>query len=476
MKFRLAIAFALTACLLTPAAGMAADGSYTQILCFNPDTGQGVGTPGEVRMTQTRQPYGPLRSSCVGALEPSKGVWMSTGLAGGGGTHTNDFDTGELTYEAPTGITLSGGHIYRFWLAPSVSPARQVMTVHGGESGIYWGTPIAEQADWYHAVFLGAYPWASRGNASVPLSPSNRVNLVIGGGKRWRVTLACDSGSQRTGCDVAPGEQEYRIFAGKLSLVDGTDPSSGAVTGPLATDSEIAGHAEANIAASDQGSGVYRSRLLVDNHPVDESVIDANGGACADANPGNADPYEFGSATPCKQVASGEVSLNTHAIPDGEHNIKIQIEDAAGNRTTVLNRTVAVRNAPASTESSRPLSSEGAPGNPATRVLGDGGPWSLSFRLSRRKLKNGQLLKYSGRLTGGQRARRFVDVQVRKTRKRWQVVCSVQTDASGAYSCRHRFKRTHRKTRYVFRARMRGQTGASAQTIVTAPRAAVVRP
>lgn len=475
MKFGIAIAFALTACLLVPATGTAADGNYTQILCFNPDTGRGVGTPEEVRMTQTRQPYGPLRSSCGGPLEPNKGLWISSGLAGGG-IHTNDLETGEMTYEAPADVTLLGGHIYRFWLAPSVSPARQVMTVHGGDSGIYWGTAIAEQANWYHAIYEGAYPWASRGNSSVPLSANNRVSLVIGGAKRWRVTLACDSGSQRIGCDVWPGEQEYRIFAGKLSLSDTAGPSIGSTTGPLATNAELAGSVDADISASDQGAGVYRIRLLVDNQIVSESVADSNNGACVDVNPANSDAYEFGSATPCKRAASGEVSLNTLSYADGSHNVKIQVEDAAGNRAVALNRTVLVRNARPPADQAGPSANNGVDGGTSSRSLGDGGPWALTFRLSKRRLRNGQLLKYSGTLSGGSRSRRFVDVQVRKTRRRWQVVCSVQTDASGAYSCRHRFKRTHRKTRYVFRARMRGQAGASAQTIVTASRAAVVRP
>lgn len=460
MKFRLAIAFALTACLLTPAAGRAADGSYTQILCFNPDTGQGVGSPGEV-VRLGGPPFPDYHAQCSGTVTANSGMTLSSGEPAATSFRT----AGEIEYRAPTSVSLVSGTIFRIFRASGAGHT-VTMSQHAGPSLDYFATPRSDLFQWWPSGLSNV------GSSSDPWSPTNRLELAISTGGVWRYTGACDVPE---GCHTVPGSVLLRIYGGKLQLRDSSNPVlTGPPSGSLVDQTILSGAADVSLAASDTGTGIYRMRIIVDDVIRAESNFDVNGGKCVDVNPSNTDPYEFASAVPCKGVASSDATLDTRALSDGDHRLKVQIEDAGGNSTTVVNRGIRVRNSQPGGSPEIPATAHMPSG--ASRVLGDGGPWSLSFRLSRRKLKNGQLLKYSGRLTGGQRARRFVDVQVRKTRKRWQVVCSVQTDASGAYSCRHRFKRTHRKTRYVFRARMRGQTGASAQTIVTAPRAAVVRP
>jgi hypothetical protein len=94
--------------------------------------------------------------------------------------------------------------------------------------------------------------------------------------------------------------------------------------------------------AGDTGSGVYRVLLLVDDQLAAAQVVDGNGGACADVNPANADPYEFRSQTPCKSAAGGTFTFTPAQLPDGAHNLKVQVEDGAGNATTVVNRPVTI--------------------------------------------------------------------------------------------------------------------------------------
>lgn len=247
-------------------------------------------------------------------------------------------------------------------------------------------------------------------------------------------------------------------------------PSSSA-SGALATDPTLAGPADISVNAADAGSGLYRTLILVDGVVVVAKAVDANGGRCADVNPGNQDPYEFALAVPCKRVASATAELDTRSVADGSHNLKVQLEDAGGNRTTVVNRSVRVANGPVSV----PALSGSANALSGQTSSAQSGPLTLSFQLSKRRLKNGQVLRYSGRLTGTNTARKFVDVQVRNGR-RWQVVCSVQTGPNGFYACRHRFTRTKKRTRYVFRARVRQQAELSSRTITTKSRGAVVRP
>jgi len=99
----------------------------------------------------------------------------------------------------------------------------------------------------------------------------------------------------------------------------------------------------------------------------------------------------------------------------------------------------------------------------------------LVFSVNRRRLRNGQTLRYAGRLKGLDPAGRFVEVQVRDGR-RWRLVCSTRVNRRGRYACRHRFRQTFSPTRYVFRARVRRQAQLAYDGTVTRRVAVVVRP
>ena len=102
-------------------------------------------------------------------------------------------------------------------------------------------------------------------------------------------------------------------------------------------------------------------------------------------------------------------------------------------------------------------------------------PAAVSFRLSRKSLRNGQTLRYLGRLSGPGTGHRFVEVQVRNGAK-WQIVCSVRTDTRGSFACAHRFRRTVVRTTYTFRARVRKQAGMPYEPALSAAKRAKVHP
>lgn len=87
--------------------------------------------------------------------------------------------------------------------------------------------------------------------------------------------------------------------------------------------------------AADNGGGVYRAVVSVDGKPA---ATQALGGAdCADANPTNADPYEFLVPVPCPPaVNDAVVKLNYRSLPAGPHGVEIAVEDAAGNTMSVF--------------------------------------------------------------------------------------------------------------------------------------------
>jgi hypothetical protein len=448
MKLVTAFAAIATLALLVPATGSAADGTYTQVLCFNPDTGKGVGAPEEVRHLGGA-PFSHLDVDCVGNADAESGLTLRSGLP----VATNVGMAGEMEYTAPDNVALVSGQVYRIFRVTG-GDQRVTLSQHAGASLDYFGQPRSELFQWWPN---GLHDF---GSSAAIWDTGNRVQLAVADG-RWRYTGGCDSTS---GCNIAAGSVFLRIFGGKLALRDAADPQLvGSVSGSVAESAVVSGIADVTFSASDLGSGLYRARILVDDQIVRTTMVDSNAGRCVDVEPQNSDDYEFASATPCKLNASVSTSVDTRAIPDGAHRVKVAVEDASGNETTVFNKAVVVSNHAV------------LPAGGFGQVVDQSRP-TLAFFVSRKRLRNGQALRYFGSLSGTGNSRRFVDVQVRKSKTQWQVVCSVQTDPTGRYACRHRFKRTFRKTRYVFRARVRAQAGLSIATLTTSTRSVLVRP
>ena len=143
-----------------------------------------------------------------------------------------------------------------------------------------------------------------------------------------------------------PGNTTYAISNMKITLDDNQAPVlAGQPTGPAMSDEVLHGDEVLNFSASDIGGGLYRTRMLVDGTPTDAQILDANRGKCQPAIAGG-DPYTFNSAVPCKLTATGSYTMHTATLPDGEHRLGVEIEDAAGNKTILLDRTVKTDNNP----------------------------------------------------------------------------------------------------------------------------------
>ncbi len=691
MKTLKATMAVIAAALLLPAAASAAD--YEQVVCFDPASGAGAGAPPELTRTGGA-PFNELWIDCSGTVAASKGMLFQGGLP----AHTNAGDRGELTYTTPDGITLLGGTIYRAFRAANGNGHKMVLTQHGGAAHDTWALPRGEEFYWYWT----AGTFTNRGSTVDFFGDSNRVELVVGGGRVWRYTGMCDA-VDTDGCWAQAGEAALRIFGGRMRLRDNTNPVlAGSPGGTLLTDSALTGDEDVTFNATDTGSGVYRVRLVAGATTLAQT-IDVNGGDCVDVAPSSGTPYEFRRAAPCKPSAGGTFEFDTTTLPEGTQSLKLQVEDAAGNVTTFMSRSVVIDNVPppANTEpptvagqpkvgnglsgdegewtgddvefglqwqrceadgascaavagATAPVYSltdadvgkrmrlkvvgsngegsaeafsastaavaaapvvtpppaadddpppsgggggggtpppgpsggdsggDGAPVAPAGtpngtnatvlavltahealterrtmrvrygrplvvtgrlltpaglpiggaqlevlsqdrypgaglvarpaavtdanglyRVALPNGPSrtvrigyrarigdlsysstsavevrviaAMTFRLSRRSLRNRQTLRYLGRVRGPRTGHRFVEVQVRSGR-RWQIVCSVRTDARGSFGCAHRFRRTYRRTKYVFRARIRRQAGFPYEPGTSALRRATVRP
>jgi hypothetical protein len=123
-------------------------------------------------------------------------------------------------------------------------------------------------------------------------------------------------------------------------LDDFAGPNVGTVSGTLAAHTVHRGVESLSYNVTDRGAGIYRGLVEVDGKAIYDQVVDPNvvGGRarCKDVLPGDSDPYQFIDPVPCKLSASATVAFDTRMVSDGEHDLRVVVEDASGNRTTVL--------------------------------------------------------------------------------------------------------------------------------------------
>ena len=96
----------------------------------------------------------------------------------------------------------------------------------------------------------------------------------------------------------------------------------------------------------------------------------------------------------------------------------------------------------------------------ATRDLLIGVRSKSTLRTSAKSLRNGQTLRFSGRLKSRPvpRAGVVIDLQA-QVGSRWQSFSTVRTNASGAWKSKYTFRSTTGLQTYTFRARVRGDSG-----------------
>ena len=337
---------ALLACLaaaLVPSPAQAAGGLYTQILCANPASGAAVIPDGEVP---------------DGMTNPSNFTFMSGASCGPEGmridqkvTTTTAHAGAALTYRGGA-VTFKSATVYRSWTG---SDAWGLFTNRGSWS-FMWTTPFDDRCS--SNTYYGC---TSRGTTAGRFVEANKLTLTAGSEtlNGFNLSVLCDASNLNETCR-ANLSRGLRFYGGTVRLEDTTAPEvTGSPSGSLYDDvvggTPLRGERELTIAGSDAGSGLYRIRILLDDEPQLEQVVNDNGGRCADAVPGDSDPHQFVHRQPCRATAGGDYRFDTTELAEGEHNLKVQLEDAAGNSSTVLNRTVSVDNIPAPSVVSAPL-------------------------------------------------------------------------------------------------------------------------
>jgi hypothetical protein len=151
-----------------------------------------------------------------------------------------------------------------------------------------------------------------------------------------------------------------------------TSPPSGTLTagGPLA------GPRGVSFSATDVGSGLYQAFIEVDGQRV------------ATQNLGCTPP--FTATVPCKPSASASLTLDTAALPDGTHSVRVLAVDATGTNTAAFGPfTITTSNAP------------------TTCAPGEAAGLSVAFDRKRRTIAYGGKLNVVGQAPPGALVRVF---------------------------------------------------------------------
>jgi hypothetical protein len=159
------------------------------------------------------------------------------------------------------------------------------------------------------------------------------------------------------------------IYSNVIAHAVDTNPPTVTIGGEL-TGGPQRGTTTVSYRAEDIGSGVKQTTVFVDGEEL-SAQTDTNGGRCVE-------PYK--SFTPCKTEVTVVNDLDTTALPDGEHEIEITVEDAAGEPGSET-ATFTVHNRPTNTV---PPNISGSPkigaGLVATTGEWEGSPTAFAFQ------------------------------------------------------------------------------------------------
>jgi hypothetical protein len=237
---------------------------------------------------------------------------------------------GWWTLEAPANTKIASATLYRSVQAPGV--------------GATWNFGYGLYRDaivWDAAHRLEATIGTGIGNLGTPLGAANKVTFDALSAARLIAYLDCSTGYPGD-CGGAAGLQIHRA---DLLMEDASDPQfvnkpSGGLVDAARPLRGVEGVA---LSATDQGGGLLQTELEIDGVVVDRHPLDTNGGKCVPP---------FTSLVPCKLSASDTFTFDTTRLSEGQHSLRLIVEDATDQNRVVHGPVkVVVDNVPDAAES-----------------------------------------------------------------------------------------------------------------------------
>lgn len=262
-------------------------------------------------------------SNCPAAGNPNAGSWTVFGspqadsaTCGGGPSAWIGPLGGSMGPNTSAGVTIS-------------TPAGSGITIE--QAKVWWSVPssisgattFAAATTNNGAIFQSATPMNHSSTPDTLTLPSTSTWLTL--------MDYCSSDDYSNGCTFGGGENAIlQLFGAQLTLNDPNPPTGSVTGGGLAGTGPLSGVQSLAYDASDENSGVQAVQLLVDGQPV------------ATNNYADQCPYEDFLACPAN--VSDSITWNTASIPNGSHQVALQVINAAQVPAIVDDHTVTIAN------------------------------------------------------------------------------------------------------------------------------------
>ncbi len=350
-----ALALAVTLMLLLAgwaAAGSAYAGRWMEVSCVNPNRSA---APSEGWSSfGSGGGYGSDNGTGCGPGSSMYAILSSQAAVGVGADET-------LQYTPPAGSRLTGGSLdvslYADGYGYSASGTAALYTPEFA----YNGSNVFFQCA---AALTACSASGSDFSGTLEIPSSRGGNLYVSAGCGGTAGYSCNAGGSEGAWSLV------RLWWADLLLENAATPSASNIGGTL-LDPNAQGTAELTMSAADPGGpGVYLVVVQIDGSTVYSGTPNGNGGRCVPVGTSGG-TLMFDYSQPCPASESVDVPVNTTSLPDGQHTLKVIVDDAAGNSAVVYDATISTKQPAASSLGAQPGPGTGSSASGGNSPVGD---------------------------------------------------------------------------------------------------------
>ena len=257
---------------------------------------------------------------------------MSASLSTAAAASVGEQET--LEYEPPAGSTLTGGEV-------SVSLAGEGSGYQASGTAIAYSPAFAyDSSDVIFQCAEGLGPCQGGSyqyNGTLSLPSGRGGNFFLSAGCGGLAGSSCEEGG------AGGAWSSVALQWADFLLSNASTPTAGNFGGTLLS-ADAHGTATLAFTAADPGGpGVYTVTVLIDGTTRCSGTANTNGGQCAPVG-SSSGALMFDSQQPCLPSEAVDIPIDTTALRDGTHELKVIVSDAAQNTSTVLDQTITTNN------------------------------------------------------------------------------------------------------------------------------------
>lgn len=279
-------------------------------------------------------------NSCSG--EAGFGVYMGTEAAAPGHAWRVN-QAGVWRFNAPAGLAITRVELRRSQIIGAPAPGN---TDENGGHPFGWITSNEGSVLEWCITFNGCQ---ELGNPTLGDHPTNDRSFNFNGAASFAIEAGCGGPYPEGWCRpaaVGAKRVDLRVMRAVVHLRDDTAPQlQSTPIGTIRGAGPRSGVETLSFAARDNETGIYRVIAKLGGTEVARTTPSTNGGLCVNIGAKPGDDYEFLHPQPCPAVAQVALNLDTRQVANAEHLLEVQIVDATGNATKVLEERITVANA-----------------------------------------------------------------------------------------------------------------------------------